>query len=29
MNIILYHGSEITVGQPIWGKGKKYNDYGR
>lgn len=28
MNIILYHGSEITVGQPIWGKGKKYNDYG-
>ena len=22
MNIILYHGSEITVGQPIWEKEK-------
>lgn len=28
MSIILYHGSEKVVGQPIWGKGKKYNDYG-
>ncbi|MGI6137293.1 MAG: DUF3990 domain-containing protein [Clostridiales bacterium] len=25
---ILYHGSVNIVGQPIWGKGKTYNDYG-
>ena len=26
--ITLYHGSDVIVGQPIWGKGKTYNDYG-
>jgi len=27
--LILYHGSPNIVEQPIFGKGKKYNDYGR
>ena len=26
--MILYHGSETIVKQPLFGKGKKYNDYG-
>lgn len=29
MKRILYHGSEIVVGQPIFGKGARNNDYGR
>ena len=26
---ILYHGSPDVIGQPVFGKGKLYNDYGR
>ena len=26
--MILYHGSAKIVGQPVFGEGKKYNDYG-
>lgn len=26
---MLYHGSFCAVGQPIFGKGKTYNDYGQ
>ena len=26
--MILYHGSETILKQPMFGKGKKYNDYG-
>lgn len=25
----LYHGSQVIVGQPVWGKGSLHNDYGR
>ena len=28
-NIKLYHGSDVIVGQPEYGKGKLNNDYGR
>ena len=27
--LIIFHGSPSIVGQPVFGKGKKYNDYGR
>ena len=27
-NIKLYHGSDVIVGQPEYGKGKLNNDYG-
>ena len=27
--LILFHGSSNIVGQPVYGKGKKYNDYGQ
>ena len=27
--MIIYHGSEKIIDKPIFGKGKKYNDYGR
>ena len=27
--MIVYHGSENIIEKPIFGKGKKYNDYGR
>ena len=27
--IILYHGSPGIIEQPVFGKGKTYNDYGR
>ena len=27
--LIIFHGSPNIVGQPIYGKGKKYNDYGQ
>lgn len=27
--IILYHGSQEIIAQPIYGKGKTYNDYGQ
>ncbi len=26
--IILYHGSVEKIEKPVYGKGKKYNDYG-
>lgn len=26
--IIIYHGSSEIVKQPVYGKGKPYNDYG-
>lgn len=29
MGLILYHGSNKIVGKPIYGKGKRHNDYGR
>ena len=28
-NIIIYHGSDVIVGQPEYGKGKLNNDYER
>lgn len=27
--MIIYHGSEYIIDKPVYGKGKKYNDYGR
>ena len=27
--IIIYHGSSKVIKQPLFGEGKKYNDYGR
>ena len=27
--IILYHGSNQRIEQPLWGEGKSYNDYGQ
>ena len=27
--MVLYHGSSEIVGQPIFGQGKTYNDYGQ
>ncbi len=27
--MIIYHGSENIIDKPVFGKGKKYNDYGR
>jgi len=27
--LIIFHGSPDVVEQPVFGKGKKYNDYGR
>ena len=29
MGRLIYHGSEVIVGQPIYGNGKAENDYGR
>lgn len=29
MQKLLFHGSEFVVGNPIYGKGAKTNDYGR
>lgn len=27
-NLMLYHGSSVAVGNPVWGLGNPKNDYG-